>query len=195
MEDVIREFTALMERVRAGDQEAARELYERYNEHVQRIVRWRLEERLRRQYDSMDLTQSVWASFFDVPAQQYTFGTPEELVAFLSRLAYNKVIDTRRKQLGTTRRGAEEHSLDEEPAEEELPPLGHTVPASTPTPSQYVMADERWQGLLRNLPPGHRRILELLREGHSQAEIADRLAVDRKAVQRLIDRLRDLAGS
>ena len=56
------------------------------------------------------------------------------------------------------------------------------------------MADERWQALLQSLPEGHRRILQLLREGYSQNDIADHLGIDRKTVQRLVNRLRALAS-
>jgi DNA-binding NarL/FixJ family response regulator len=67
------------------------------------------------------------------------------------------------------------------------------LPDPIHTPSKYVMADERWQRLTRNLPPAHLRVLELLREGHTNIEIADRLGIDRKAIQRIIDRLREIA--
>jgi RNA polymerase sigma factor (sigma-70 family) len=189
-----REFAALMERVRAGSQEAARELYDRYSDAVRRVVRLRLEERLRRQYDSADFVQSVWFSFFRTPAQDYTFPTPEALVAFLAQMASNKVSDTRRKSLGTQRRGdGREESLDATPAPGQDQVLGETLAAPTHTPSQYIMANERWQHLVDGLPPGHRRILEMLREGHSYAEIADLLGMDRKIIQRLINRLREIA--
>jgi RNA polymerase sigma factor (sigma-70 family) len=168
-------------------------MFDRYSEAVRRVVRRWLEERLRRHYDSADFVQSVWASFFHVPAVDYTFDTPDALVAFLSRMAYNKVVSATRKRLGTQRRGnGNEVSLDTPPREDQTP-LGQALPAPQHTPSQYAMAGERWEELVRNLPLGHRRILELLREGHSHTEIADRLGIDRKAIQRLLNRLEELA--
>jgi RNA polymerase sigma factor (sigma-70 family) len=194
--DAAHEFAVLMEQVRAGDQEAARKVYERYSKPVRRVVRRWLEERMRRHYDSADFEQSVWASFFDVPAESCTFASPDALVAFLSRMAYHKVVTTTRQRLHTQRRGdGGELSLDALPEGGDTGPLARVLPAPTHTPSQFAMADERWQGLLQNLPPGHRRILELLREGHTQAEIADRLGVDRKIIRRLIDRLEELTSS
>jgi RNA polymerase sigma-70 factor (ECF subfamily) len=189
----LRQFESLMERVRAGDEEAAREVYERYSEPVRRVVRRWLEHRLRRQYDSADFVQSVWASFFQIPAEGYLFPNPRSLVAFLSRLAYNKVIDTMRSKDTTARRAVREQSLDAPATAADSVSLGQALPASTHTPSQYVAADERWQRLLRDLAPKERRVLELLREGHSQVEIADNLDMDRKAIQRLLDRLREVA--
>jgi RNA polymerase sigma-70 factor (ECF subfamily) len=196
MDDAEREFASLMEQVRSGNQEAAQEVYNRYSDPVRRVVRRWLEQRLRRQYDSADFVQSVWASFFQVPADAYTFPNPDALVAFLSRMAYHKVIETRRKRRGTLRRGkGDEQSLDEPPPDKPRnSPLAQALPGPTQTPSQYMMADERWEGLLRRLPPGHKRVLELLREGHTHTEIADRLGIDRKVIQRLLDRLKELAG-
>ncbi len=194
MDEVGREFAALLERARGGSQEAAEEIYRRYGDAVRRVVRRRLEQRLRRRYDSTDFTQLVWASFFCTPAQDWSFATPEALIAFLSRLATNKVIDTVRQQCETARRGdAQEESLDTGRSPDQDDALVHALPAATHTPSQYVMANERWQHLVRNLPPGHRRIVEMLREGHTTVEIADQLGMDRKVIQRLINRLREIA--
>jgi RNA polymerase sigma factor (sigma-70 family) len=188
------EFAVLMERVRTGSQEAAREIYERYSGAVQRVVRRRLEERLRRQFDTADFSLSVWGSFFCTPAHEYTFATPEALVAFLAQMATNKVIDTARKQLGTQRRGnGQEESLDAPTEPGGGPDLKEALAAPTHTPSQYVMANERWQHLVTDLPPGHRRVVEMLREGHTTTEIADLLGMDRRIIQRLINRLREIA--
>ncbi len=197
MDDPGREFDELMVRVRSGCPKAAEELFSRYSDAVRRVVRRWLAERLRRQYDSTDFVQSVWGSFFQVDLDNFTFQTPSDLIAFLSRMAYNKVIDATRKRLGTQRGGAGrwEQSLDAPPSSDASLPLGCALPAPTHTPSQYAMADERWQQLISNLPPGHRRILELLREGHDYVEIADRLGVDRKSVQRVVNRLREIARS
>src|SRR5262245_7651335 len=101
MDQMLAEFEALMHRVRAGSPGAADELFERYGNSVRRVVRRWLHQPLRRHYDSTDFEQSVWASFFQGPADHGIFPTPEDLVAFLSRIAYNKVVDATRKRLGT----------------------------------------------------------------------------------------------
>jgi RNA polymerase sigma factor (sigma-70 family) len=189
MDEQKSQFDQLMERVSAGDPEAGRELFERYGDHVRRAVRKRLQQRLRRRYDSCDFTQSVWASFFQLPAERCLFPTPESLVAFLSRMASNKVMEATRRRIGTVNRDMErEQSLDA-PHPEQGGNVGEAVHARVATPSQYVIADERWQRIIRGLPPGHRRILELLRDGHSHVEIAETLGVHRKVIQRLLEHL------
>jgi RNA polymerase sigma factor (sigma-70 family) len=186
MDELARELTDLLERARGGCPDAARLLYERYGRAVQRAVRRRLAAPLRRHFDSADFIQSVWGSFFTSP-REYRFSSPQELVAFLSRIAYNKVAEKARQRLGSLR-----YDMSREVSLDEVSPDGRAadhLPAATPTPSQHAQADECWHGLTAGLPPGHRRALELLREGHSYEEIADRLGVNRKAMHRLLKRL------
>ena len=58
-------FRELIARVRAGDEQAAAELVRRYEPAIRRAARVRLvDTRLNRLLDSMDICQSVLASFF-----------------------------------------------------------------------------------------------------------------------------------
>ena len=72
-------FAEFMERVRAGDQQAAAELVRQYESLIRREVRLHLEDRrLCRVFDSMDVCQSVLGSFFlRVAAGQYDLERPE----------------------------------------------------------------------------------------------------------------------
>lgn len=180
MDEGAQGLRSLLEQARGGCPRAARELFDQYGPAVQRVVRRRLQPQLRRQYDSDDFVQSAWASFFTSP-REWAFATPEELVAFLSGVAYNKVVEKARQRLGTLR-----YDLNREVP---LPSPDDQLPAPTPTPSQHAQADERWQGLVEGLPPGHRRMLELLRDGHTHEEIAAHLRVDPKTIYRLVKRL------
>jgi RNA polymerase sigma factor (sigma-70 family) len=188
MSSTTTDFDELMQRVRSGCQEAAREVFDRYNDQVRRIVRRYLDHRLRKLYDSMDFAQSVWASFFHTPAERYNFPTPQALVRFLARVASNKVIETNRKRMQTARHGLRREDSLEAPLGGELK-LGEVVPGPDHTPSQYVIADEQWEYLLRGLPDGHRRILEMVRKGYTYVEIAGALNEHPKKIQRLIQYL------
>lgn len=180
------ELRDLIARASRGCPEAARRLHDRYSGPVRRVVRRLLHERLRQQYDSVDFVQSVWASFFALP-RDGDFTTPHALVAFLSDVAYKKVAEKTRQRLGTLRYDLNrEVPLDEADTDASGEPL---LEANTPTPSQHAQADERWLRLLEGLPPGYQLALQMLRDGHSHAEIADRLGVDRKSIRRLLDRL------
>lgn len=191
MDETARDFEALILRARENDPEAVRELHDRYSDAVRRVVRRRLDERLRRRYDSTDFVQSVWLAFLQLPSDRYLFRTPEDLVAFLSRMAANRVIDVTRQKLGTRKEDiARETPLDCIVGDNGRP-LAEILTGPTPTASQMFIADERWQELIRGLPPGQRRVLELLRDGHSQTEICDRLGIHRKVIQRLLSRLQE----
>ena len=61
-------FQVLLRRVRAGDEQAARELVRRYEPAIRRAARIRLvDTRLNRLLDSMDICQSVLASSTSAP--------------------------------------------------------------------------------------------------------------------------------
>jgi RNA polymerase sigma-70 factor (ECF subfamily) len=87
------EFKSLIARVRAGDADAAAELVKQFESAVRVAVRTRLfNPAMRRQLDSMDICQSVLASFFvRVAAGQYDLRHPSQLVALLTKMAHNKL--------------------------------------------------------------------------------------------------------
>jgi RNA polymerase sigma-70 factor (ECF subfamily) len=196
MDEAARKLEDLLRRAREGNPEAAQELYDRYGDHVLRVVRKILHRRLRRHYDSTDFTQAVWASFFQVPAEQASFDSPAALVTFLSRMAAHKVMETTRKRLGADKHGSARATSLDAPHPEQGGAVGERLPADIATPSQFVIADERWQLMIQGLPPGHRRILELLREGHSHVDIAEKLGLHRRVIQRLLHHLeRHMGGA
>src|SRR6516165_874698 len=92
------ELRAFLDRIRAGDESAARELLARYEAQVRLVVRRQLPKLLRSRFDSLDFLQSVWASFFRrLHAGPERFEDPRFLVGFLTRVARNKVIDQYRR--------------------------------------------------------------------------------------------------
>lgn len=87
------DFSQLIARVSQGDSHAAAELVRRYESTVRVAVRTRLTDpRLRREFDSMDVCQSVLVSFFVRAALgQYELNSPAQLVALLTKMARNKI--------------------------------------------------------------------------------------------------------
>ena len=178
------DFRNLMDRMRSGSDEAARELFDRYSGHISRVVRRKLAQQMRRQYDSLDFLQAVWASFFALSPTEYRFERTEELIGFLSAMAYNKVIDVVRRRTSlksTEQRDRPIGRRSVERREERTRPQ--------PTPSQEVIAEERWHRMLAGQPPTFRRALEMLRVGHSYRSIATATGLPPKAIQRFLKRL------
>jgi RNA polymerase sigma factor (sigma-70 family) len=192
MSDARQEFETLMQRVRAGCPEAAQEVFQRFSPHVRRVVRRHLARRLRRQFDSHDFLQAVWASFFTIPEDRYTFEQPDDLVNFLARIATNKVIEAFRQRFRTQKNDI----TREQPIGGQ--PIGETAvtaepAARLPTPSQLAIAEERWRLLLHNQPAPRQRVLELLRQGHTLGEASEQTGEHPKVIQRLLRKLSERA--
>jgi RNA polymerase sigma factor (sigma-70 family) len=179
------EFKDLMQRVRDGSEDAARELLDRYGDHILRVVRRKLHRELRSKFDSVDFVQAVWASFFaDVP-QRGNFDQPQALIAFLVTLAQNKVIEVVRQRMKT-----QKYNINrEKPLEAASPDAAGAVASRDPTPSQVAIANDEWRRLLAELPDRYQRMLVLLREGHTQKDIARELGVNEKTVRRVLEKL------
>jgi RNA polymerase sigma factor (sigma-70 family) len=176
------EFATLMERLRSGQDDAVRELHTRYGDHVLRVIRRRLDPRMRRQFDSADFAQAVWASFVAVPPEQFAFTDPPALVAYLAHMARNKVYEEARRKFGT-----QQHDLSrQEPLKSEHLELPHHA-----TPSQILIADEQWDQLIQGLSPKVRRALELLRSGATHRVIARKLKINPRSVHRWLQRLQE----
>jgi RNA polymerase sigma-70 factor (ECF subfamily) len=98
-------FSDLVRRVRTGDQDAAAELVPRYEPAIRRAVRVRLvDDRLRHQFDSMDVCQSVLASFFVRAALgQFESEMSEQLLELLATMVRNKVANRAQQQRAARR--------------------------------------------------------------------------------------------
>jgi DNA-directed RNA polymerase specialized sigma24 family protein len=93
-------FPDFVARIRAGDEQAAAELVRQFEPLIRREIRVHLEDdRLGRLFDSMDICQSVLASFFlRTAAGEYDLERPEQLVALLVTMARNKLASAARRE-------------------------------------------------------------------------------------------------
>src|SRR5579883_3404747 len=100
-------FPLLLQRVRAGDAEAAAALVRSYEPEIRRAIRVRLTDpRLRRTLDSMDVCQSVLANFFvRAAAGQFDLREPKDLLKLLVTMARNKILDRTRQERAERRNG------------------------------------------------------------------------------------------
>jgi len=182
------DFASLLERYHAGDTAALASLYSQYGGVVREAVRRRLPDRLRREYDSLDFVQDVWASFCVAPTTNRTFETPEDLGGYLAQIAYNKVIDVCRRRFSTKRYDANREvpmPLDDDESE-----FGFAGPE--PTPSQWAIAGEKWAEIASSLPTAHVVVIERIREGFSQQEVARMAGITPRTVRRIVERVREL---
>ncbi|HYV34443.1 MAG TPA: sigma-70 family RNA polymerase sigma factor [Gemmataceae bacterium] len=185
MDDIGGDFTLLMGRVLAGSDRAAKALLDRYGPQIRLAVRRRLNQQMRTQFDSLDFTQDVWASFFANPPTLSAICGPSDFVAYLEAIAKHKVIDaTRRYLVGQKCNINREVSL-----EDSTLGVGTTLAAAEPTPSEIVSRREQLDRYLIELPIVYRRILVLLCEGEKPPAIAKELGIKLRSVQRIIAKL------
>jgi RNA polymerase sigma factor (sigma-70 family) len=182
------DFTRLIERFRAGDPAALARLYAEYGGVVREAVRRRLPDRLRKEYDSLDFAQDVWASFLDLPPGKHHFATPEALGGFLTRVAYYKVIEVCRRRLGSQGYDV----TREQPIVRAADGAEVPIPGREATPSQVAIADERWAAIAAALPAVHVAVVQRLREGFTQKEVAAMANITDRTVRRIVDRVREL---
>jgi RNA polymerase sigma factor (sigma-70 family) len=179
------EFLLLMKRIQQGSEEAASALLERYGRDVLSAVRSGLSPQLRSKFDSQDFVQDVWASFFANPPAEGKFDHPRRLIAFLRRIASNKVANAARHYNGAEARQANrEWSLNDSGA---VNPKWFI--ANQPSPSEEVKGRETWDRLLEGQPIVYQRIIVLLLEGKSTTQIAAELGIHTRSVQRFITKL------
>ena len=178
----------LLERVRHGDENAARELLEHFEPHVRRVVRQRLPFVLRSKFDSMDFVQSVWGDFFPrLRRGEIDFADSRQLARFLVVMARTKVANEVRRRAGTKK-----FDLQKEVAigTRDLPVQGRD-----PTPSQHLMAHERLDELLSGRPKLHQKLLRMRSEGCTFDEIAARLHIDERTARRILYKVEKELGS
>ncbi|MGO9299706.1 MAG: RNA polymerase sigma factor [Acidimicrobiales bacterium] len=177
----------LLARIKNGDEEAARELLNRYESKVRLVVRRQLPRLLRSRFDSIDFLQSVWGSFFHrIQTESNDLNEEENLIAFLAWAARNKVIDEYRRAATQKQNIHREESIENRADRE-------TTLASGDTPSELAQAHETFDRLSRLLPEDRRVILELKAAGYSCGEIGDRLGLSERTVQRVLEELRNRA--
>lgn len=166
--DVTPNFRAFMVRVRAGDQDAARELVAQYGSIIRREVRLRLIDRqLLRVFDSMDIAQSVLNSFFSrMGAGQFEVETPEQLAGLLIGMARIKLAFQKRRHYARRR----DSRMTAATRIDEL-----HLAATTPGPCEQAVDNDLVESLRSRLSHEEREILALRSEGFEWSEVARRL--------------------
>jgi RNA polymerase sigma-70 factor (ECF subfamily) len=184
-------FLTFLNRVRTGDQKAAEELVRMYEPEIRREVRLRLRDsRLRRDFDSVDICQSVMASFFVRAALgQYDLKKPDELIRLLVTMTRNKLVSQVRKQQTQGRDIRRRDAAGQEKLQNV---------AQGPTPSLLVANEELIEEFRKRMSPDEWRIAERRTQGlHWDAiavEMGGTSEACRKQLARAVDRVSQELG-
>ncbi len=182
-----RAFAEFIRRIRAGDDQAARELLERYEPVVRREVRVRIRDpRLFSQFDWNDICQSVMASFFLRAASgQYELERPDQLLRLLVVMTRHKLAKQQRRHRADRR--------DYRRREQGDPGLLDDQTAAAPSPSRLVAGRELLEMFRRQLSAEERLLADLRGQGYEWGEIAAQLGgspqARRKQLARAVERV------
>lgn len=178
-------FEKLIENLEHQQEAAVQEIVDRYGDHILRVVRRHLNQKLRVRFDSEDFLQAVWATLFVKPTVFRNIENESQLIAFLTQIAFHKVIDARRANTHSQRRDVHrEVSLDQPDSSANL------APANLATPSAYLIADEELQKIQAEIPQKLQWMIECRLRGMTFEAIAEQAGVHERTVRRVFDRLK-----
>ena len=180
-------FSNLMARLRAGDDEAAAQVFNRFARRLIALARRHLGGRLRRKVDPEDVLQSVFKSFFLRQARgEFDLGGWDGLWALLAVITLRKC----------GRQGDHFHACCRDVRREAIPPAsegsgsGSLALAREPTPAEAAMLAETVEQLLRGLKEREREIVSLALQGYTGAEISAKLNRPKRTVYNLLGRIK-----
>jgi RNA polymerase sigma-70 factor (ECF subfamily) len=198
------EIDALVERVRAGDQDALALLFGRFRDRLRRMVRLRLDRRLQGRLDPSDVLQEA---FLDVSrrAPEYVAKPDMPVFLWLRFLTVQRLLALHRQHLGAQMRDAgQEVSLYRGGL-----PMASSVSLAAQLLGQFTSASEvaaraelqvRLQAALNSMCPLDREVLALRHfEELSNSETAQVLGIQKSAASnryiRALKRLKDILSS
>jgi RNA polymerase sigma-70 factor (ECF subfamily) len=173
--------SSLLRRFRAGNDQAATEIYLRYARRLFHLAEINCGDDLAQRFDAEDIVQSVFSSFFRrARAGQYEVPDGQELWKLLLVMALNKIRARGSfhraacRDVGVTQSaGALAQATDERHDERDLTVLRLVI-----------------EELLSRHSPVNRDIITLRIEGHEVAEISTRVRRSRRTVERVLQEFR-----
>ena len=158
-----------------------------FRDRLRRLADALLDGRVRGRLDPDDVVQSVFKSFYRRQASDpFPVADRFELWRLLATIARRKCLRAAARHLGPTA----DARRDAPPASADSAPAWPADPTVAPPEAEAVMAD-LWRRLRTELDDAHWAVCELRFEGHELAEIAERLRVSSRTVERRLGRVRE----
>lgn len=173
----------VFQRVAQGDDDACREVFQRYLQRLVGLARSRLSERLAAKVDAEDVVQSVFRSFF-IRAQdgQYAIERAGDLWKLLAAITRHKVLK-RAEHFQQQRRALDRETALPEPGREDL--------SGEPNEADAVALADEVEYLMGQLEPHQRSMLELRLQGKTIPEIAEAVERSERTVRRFLGGFRE----
>jgi RNA polymerase sigma-70 factor, ECF subfamily len=184
------EEQALIDLWRQGDQDAARQIVERYLDRLLHLARGRISQRLAGRVDAEDIVQSVFRTFFvRLKDGRFVFADQDDLSKLLMRITLHKTL----RQVAFHKAAKRDPHMETERGEHHREQLLSLLDRE-PSPEATVAFLDHLEHFLSQLEPLERQILELRIQGYSNDDIVQRLDLryDRK-IRRALERVRAVA--
>jgi len=176
---------------RAGDQNAARQIFDRYVAQLLALASKRISQRLASRVDAEDIVQSVFRTFFHRAREgQFRCEDPDDLCKLLAKITVHKTL----RQIAFHKRAKRDASLETSRGDDDSDHM-MTLLASEPTPEDTIALYDQMEHFLGQLGAEDRRILQMRMEGYSNVEIAEELKITDRKIRRLLERIRGQAAS
>jgi DNA-directed RNA polymerase specialized sigma24 family protein len=177
----------------ARREEAARQIWTRFEARLRGVVRRRLDARLLRRATEDDVLQSLFAGFFMAPPGA---GGPPRSRADLWRLLVHitlcKVANTAERHFAARRDVRRERWLEDVPAEEFAPARARVEDPHWISPEDEAIAREEFDRLRNLIPEDLRPVFDLRLEGYTNAEIARQINRVERTVELKLQAIRAL---
>ena len=182
---------SLVTLAKEGDKLAIERLCRIYGERVRRIIRLRIDRKLRSKIDSVDVVQDALILAMG-GLKDFTYKNEGDFLRWLSKIAENKLHDILDKFYTEKRDIRREIPFKKVENNTEEGSFIAAEPLETTTPSVLLFRKEQLDRLERaidDLKPDYREVIYLSRiERLSNAEIAERLGKSKGAVAMLLSR-------
>jgi RNA polymerase sigma-70 factor, ECF subfamily len=174
-----------------GDESALNQLCSVYGERVRRMIRLRVDRKLRPKLDSVDVVQDALILALG-GLKNFTYRNEGDFLRWLSKIAENKLRDILDQFHADKRDIHREIPFKKEGRSTADGSFGAAGPVRATTPSVIACRKEaldRLEQALDKLKPQYREVIVLKRiDGLSHAEIAERLGKNAGAVRMLLAR-------
>lgn len=181
-------FTHLIASLRAGENTAAQQVFERFASRLVGLARSRISRVLARKVDPEDVVQSAFKSFFvRHRAGQLDVGGWDGLWSLLTLITLRKCADRAEYHFAERRDAAREAFTSDS-----RDGLDASVMAldREPRPEEALIMAETVEHLFGEVSAHERPILEMSLQGYTASEISVRLGRAERSVRRLRERIR-----
>jgi RNA polymerase sigma-70 factor, ECF subfamily len=175
---------------RAGNEQAARQLFDTYMERLVALARRRISQRLASRVDPEDIVQSVFRTFFvRLKAGEFEIADQDDLCKLLMRITVHKTL----RQIAF-HQAAKRNPRNEKGQQDADDDRLREVLDREPTPEATVAFVDQLEHFLARLRPDERQVLEMRLQGHSNEDIAQKLNIKHdRTIRRIIERIRGQA--